>query len=94
MLPKETYYFCQFHELPKYDTDMHLISYEILNEQKDKDLLHHIVVHECDDPTPDGITNYGKECGYVYSNQEVEKCLGGTTVLAWVSSKVIETQVH
>ena len=42
VLKKETYYFCQFFEYPKYQTDVHLIRFEILNDQKDRDLLHHI----------------------------------------------------
>jgi len=45
-----------------------------------------IVVHECDDPTPSGTTNYGMECGDVEPNAQIGKCLGSTSVIAWVNS--------
>ena len=45
-----------------------------------------IVVHECDDPTPSGITDYGMECGDVEPNAQIGKCLGSTSVIAWVNS--------
>ena len=80
---KQTFYYCQFYDLPVFDQDVHLIRYDILINKESRDLVHHIVVHQCDRSILRNGT-IGAECGAVNTPGDMGTCLSSTIVVAWV----------
>jgi len=71
--------------LNPFETDMHLIRYEILVTPGNKDVVHHVVMHECtDDLVLNEHTATGHECGAAKFPQHFGKCLSSTLVAVWV----------
>lgn len=64
MPAKETYYYCDLFELPKFTNPNHMIQFEIIVNPKNKRHVHHLLVYLCDDdfipPEP-----LARECGQV-----------------------------
>jgi len=71
--------------LPTFDFDVQLIHYDIISPKASKDILHHIVVHECDRSVLQ-TSPYGAECGPVRTPADMGQCLSSTIVVAWVLS--------
>lgn len=87
---QQTYYFCQFFEVPEFDETVHMIRYQMLVEKQNKDIVHHLVIHECPDSTVDTLGTYdasslpGYECGMVSPPRVVNRCLNSAMTVAWV----------
>lgn len=80
---KSTYYFCQFFELPVFEQDVHMIKYEMIVDKRNKDMVHHLLVHECDKSNLQGEI-HGDECGSVNPPPDTSKCLQSSLIAAWV----------
>ena len=81
-----TLYYCQVFEYPPTPIDLHLIRYEVLISQGNKDIFHHLILYECDDSIDfSNNPNEGHECGYVYPPPNIRKCLGSQVIAVWVS---------
>jgi hypothetical protein len=64
---------------------MHLIRYEILVSPGNKDVVHHVVVHECpNDLVLNENTTSAHECGPAQFPEHFGKCLSSTLVAVWV----------
>jgi len=80
-----TYYYCQIFDLNPFETDMHLIRYEILVSPGNRDVVHHLVFHECPndlDLSQNG--SYASECGAAKFSENIGKCLSSTIIAIWV----------
>lgn len=84
---KDTYYHCQFFEVPQFDEPMHMIRYQMLVEKNNRDIFHHLVIHECPESTVNTISSIGlvgHECGMVNPPSYVRRCLESAIIVAWV----------
>lgn len=80
--PKRTFYWCQMVQLPQYDVDTQLISYEILIDNLD--MGHHLLVYVC--PTVlnlDPVGSVGAECGSVQPPPYMQACLISPLIISW-----------
>lgn len=85
--PQKTYYYCQFYEVPEFEEPMHMIRYQMLVEKENRDIFHHLVIHECPESTvnsiePLGLVGY--ECGMSRVPSFVNRCLESAIIVAWV----------
>lgn len=84
---QQTYYFCQFFEVPEFEQPMHMIRYQMLVEKENRDIFHHLVIHECPEDTVESIDYFGVtgyECGMARVPTHVNRCLESAIILAWV----------
>lgn len=84
---KQTYYFCQFFEVPQFEQTVHMIRYQMLIDRPNRDIVHHLVVHECPESTVNTIQSIGlvgHECGAVSTPSYVNQCLQSSIIVAWV----------
>ena len=76
--------------MPEYNEDVHLIRYDIKMQRGNVDIVHHIVIYECDLDVLESknYTLYGHECGAILPPKDMQNCLStGTTVMVWVGTK-------
>ena len=82
---KSTYYYCQIFDLNPFETDMHMIRYEILVSPGNRDVVHHMVFHECPHDLDESVNgSYAHECGAVQFPENIGKCLSSTIIAIWV----------
>ena len=87
ILPKSTYYYCHLFDFPEFDKDVHLIGFDIKVAKESRDLVHHILVHECDKSLLKNRSAglFGHECGLVTTApEEIYSCLASNIIVAWV----------
>lgn len=84
---QKTYYFCQFFEVPQFETDVHLIRYQMMVDRVNKDIVHHLIVHECPISTANIVDEFGligHECGAAKAPDYVNQCIASSIIVAWV----------
>lgn len=73
-------------ELPPSTIDLHLFRYETIVAKGNRDLFHHMILHECDASISfDGPV--GHECGEAteFAPENVQRCLGSDIMALWVN---------
>lgn len=76
--------------MPEFDSDVHLIRYDVNIDKRNKGLVHHMLVHECNLDILNGESLYGHECGYVNPPEAIGKCLSSTLIAAWVYNRKLK----
>ena len=77
----DTYYYCEVFKLPSPETDLHLIQFEVLVNQTNKDIVHHYDVYQCNDDY-DYPLKVAQNC-YVDMPEYVSKSCSGKQFIAW-----------
>ena len=88
---QQTYYYCQLFDLNPFETDMHLIQYEILVSPGNRDVVHHLVFHECphDFDLKENQTQ-AHECGATPFPEHFAKCLYSPIIAIWVTIFILK----
>jgi hypothetical protein len=89
---QSTYYYCQVFELPPSPIDLHMIRYETLVTRGNRDVFHHLILHECaSDIEFESGANIGHECGEAAPEAplNINRCLGSTIIALWVSLLIV-----
>jgi hypothetical protein len=67
---KDTYYFCELFELPKFDNPVQIIQFEILTNSKTRQNFHHVLIYECLTGFKPN-QKFSQECGEVDVPREI-----------------------
>lgn len=80
--PKATYYFCDAYALPNFEEKVHLIQFEMLVNDDNRHLVHHLLAYECDDGFNSSAFS-GRECGAAGLGSNAARNCQNRLFVAW-----------